>query len=71
MQRHYLTTRFLNSLKPTTRTTTVSDEPSRGGEPGLKVRVLPSGRKVFTWRRAQGTDRLMRTLGEFPSMSVV
>ena len=38
--------------------------------PGLKLRVSPSGRKTWLVHKSEGGRRLVKTLGDFPAMSL-
>ncbi|RMG34184.1 MAG: DUF4102 domain-containing protein [Gammaproteobacteria bacterium] len=57
------TAKKLDSLKPKEKEYEVGD----AGHPGLRLRVSPTGRKVFRWRyKKPGTNKWgVKTLGEY------
>lgn len=71
MSKHPLTKRLVRSLEITGDDYYIIDDPRNGGERGLSVKVSRTGLKTFMWRRSVNGKRMSRTIGEYPTISVV
>ncbi len=71
MAKVYLTEKKIKKVPITAQLQLISDDPKSGGEIGLHIEILPSGRRVFFWRRAKGRKQRRIAIGEFPSISLV